>query len=221
MSAPKTDQKTTQQLKRKPPPKGIVVEMRPGDDADQKEAEAIVGPYLTNAIAYGMSMKGTVGELDLSRVMKAMVDSAKRIKANDFSDVEGMLMSQASVLNGMFADLAQRAALNRSSGHFEAAQAYLKLAFKAQNQTRMTLETLSAIKNPPVVYARQANIAHGPQQVNNGTATATHAEENANRPSKLLETSNERAMDAGATTETVTSHSALETVAEGNGTTNG
>ena len=31
-----------------------------------------------------------------------------------------------------------------------------------------TLETLANIKNPPTVIARQANIAHGPQQVNNG-----------------------------------------------------
>jgi hypothetical protein len=31
----------------------------------------------------------------------------------------------------------------------------------------MTLETLATIKNPPVVFARQANIAQGPQQVNN------------------------------------------------------
>jgi hypothetical protein len=50
---------------------------------------------------------------------------------------------------------------------------------KAQNQCRMTLETLSTIKNPPVVYAKQANIAHGPQQVNNGTAPASHANETA------------------------------------------
>jgi hypothetical protein len=44
----------------------------------------------------------------------------------------------------------------------------LKLAFRAQNQCRMTLETLSAIKNPPVVYAKQANFAAGHQQVING-----------------------------------------------------
>ena len=38
----------------------------------------------------------------------------------------------------------------------------MKLALKAQNQCRMTLETLAAIKNPPVIYARQANFANGP-----------------------------------------------------------
>ena len=36
----------------------------------------------------------------------------------------------------------------------------------------MTLETLATIKNPPVLYAPQANIANGPQQVNNGISSA-------------------------------------------------
>lgn len=43
---------------------------------------------------------------------------------------------------------------------------FTRLALKAQSQCRATLETLAVIKNPPV-FARQANIANGPQQVNN------------------------------------------------------
>ena len=50
----------------------------------------------------------------------------------------------------------------------QAAETYVRLALKAQAQCRATLETLATIKNPPVVYARQANIAAGRQQVNNG-----------------------------------------------------
>lgn len=52
-------------------------------------------------------------------------------------------------------------------------ESYLRMAMKAQNQCRMTLETLTTVKNPSVVYARQANIAHGPQQVNNGVSDTT------------------------------------------------
>jgi hypothetical protein len=47
------------------------------------------------------------------------------------------------------------------------------------------------IKNPPVMgYVRQANIGHGPQQVNNASATpdgAPRAGENPNLQNKLLE----------------------------------
>ena len=48
------------------------------------------------------------------------------------------------------------------------AERCMRMAMKAQNQCRMTLETLAALKNPRVVVAQQTNIAHGPQQVNNG-----------------------------------------------------
>lgn len=46
----------------------------------------------------------------------------------------------------------------RESGRF-------RMALKAQNQCRMTLETLATIENPPVVFARQANVTTGPQQI--------------------------------------------------------
>jgi hypothetical protein len=54
----------------------------------------------------------------------------------------------------------------------------MRLALRAQNQCRATLETLAAIKNPPVVFAKQANIANGPQQVNNGVGTAPRTQGN-------------------------------------------
>ena len=42
-----------------------------------------------------------------------------------------------------------------------------RLALKAQGQCHATLETLARMKSPPAVFARLANIAQGPQQVNN------------------------------------------------------
>jgi hypothetical protein len=54
----------------------------------------------------------------------------------------------------------------------EWADRYLRLALKAQSQSRATVETLATVKNPPVVYAKQANFAAGAQQVNNGISPA-------------------------------------------------
>ena len=51
--------------------------------------------------------------------------------------------------------------------YLDATDRYMRLALKAQAQCRATVETLAEIKNPPTLFARQANIAHGPQQVNN------------------------------------------------------
>ena len=67
----------------------------------------------------------------------------------------------------------------------------MRLALKAQAQARSTAEALAVIKNP-MPYIRQANIAHGHQQVNNGTnpeqyaQAHTHAGSFQTEPNKLL-----------------------------------
>lgn len=76
----------------------------------------------------------------------------------------------------------------------------------------MALETLGTIKNPPIVYAKQANIAHGPQQVNNGPASATRTEENRTAPTKLLEQSIEQPVDTGTPGTAGAGHSQMETM---------
>jgi hypothetical protein len=58
----------------------------------------------------------------------------------------------------------------------------MRLALKAQSQSRATVETLAAIKNPPVVYARQANFAAGHQQVNNGVRHRARGKLKVRRP---------------------------------------
>ena len=58
------------------------------------------------------------------------------------------------------------------------------------------------MKNPPMVgYVRQANIAHGPQQVNNAPSTAgdtSRPREKADLQSKLLEENDGEWLDIGA-----------------------
>jgi hypothetical protein len=155
------------------------------------------GPFATNATALNRFTRGTIGEVSLDKMVEAMTASAKRVRDGDMRDVEAMLVSQATVINGLFADLVRRSSINLNSSYLDAGERFLKLAYKAQKQCRMTLETLSTIKNPPVVYAKQANIAHGPQQVNNGTL-ATRADENKSPPTELLEKSHEQPLVCGA-----------------------
>jgi hypothetical protein len=75
-----------------------------------------------------------------------------------------MLYSQARALQAVFVD-----ALLQVKKHewFSTSEAFMRMALKAQSQCQATLETLAQIKNPAVLFARQANIAQGPQQVNN------------------------------------------------------
>jgi hypothetical protein len=65
----------------------------------------------------------------------------------------------------------------------------MRLAFKTQTQCRATLETLSALKNPPV-FTRQATITGGPRQINNGqvfNGLRAHAAIQETAPNEVLE----------------------------------
>jgi hypothetical protein len=108
---------------------------------------------------------------------------------------EAMLMNQATALQSLFTRLAERAMTCDQVVPFEA---NMRMALRAQSQCRATLEPLAAIKNPPVVYAKQANVTTGPQQVNNGVpATPLRARETETEPNRLLEADNGKWMDTG------------------------
>jgi hypothetical protein len=103
----------------------------------------------------------------LARELTEQIAAASR---GDLSRTEGMLMSQAHTLDAIFNNLARWARLNFDAGYLEAGDRLLRLALKSQSQCRTTGETLAEIKNPMAgAYVRQANIAAGDQQVNNGT----------------------------------------------------
>jgi len=156
------------------------------------------------------------GELSVVDLMESLKDSIDEVRAGDMRHAEAMLFSQAHALQAIFLDMALRAAKNSQPEHREAS---LRLALKAQNQSRMTLETLATIKNPPVVIARQANISSGPQQVNNGVASVhadrAHAENQRRRPNELIEESDEQGLDAGTARSPGGANSCLETVGQG------
>ena len=120
-----------------------------------------------NSIVSSMFTTKTMGaSLDLSKLVATLNQKVKDLKEGDSSQTESILFSQAVTLNAIFLEMARRAALNMNE-HIHATEAYMRMALRAQNQVRLTLETINTIKNPPVVIAKQANIASGPQQVNN------------------------------------------------------
>jgi hypothetical protein len=179
-------------------PKGWTLEspsLAPGETPDKLMAQVASNGIVGNArslVAFG---HGTFGELSLTDCVKVLKDTAQSLNDGDLSAAVTMLSSQAVALNAMFGELARRSALNMGE-YIEASERYMRLALKAQGQCRATLETLAAIKNPPVVFARQANINNGgQQQVNNGPAQnggaqmtgPSRAQESGIKPNELLE----------------------------------
>ena len=206
----------------KPPTAGtdwLEVTVPRGVDLETANAMAVFGPELSSGIVAGQWCKGIGGSgLALMGTLRALQAAAAKINAGDMSAVEARLLSQATALDVVFAELSRRAAANIGD-YPDAFERYLKLALKAQNQSRMTLETLANVKNPPVVYAKQANINNGGhQQVNNDTAPRAPATEKEIVPSKILEQVNEQRLDSRTPGQTFTSNPAMEALVESNRT---
>lgn len=169
---------------------------------DPARSEALAKMALrpsVNAAAVMVSYGNPLGieQGDVGALIDRLADDVKDVWAGDTKRAEGMLFGQAHALQAIFMSLARRA---ESAEYMKNWEAYLRMALKAQNQCRMTLETLAAIKNPPVVITRQANINNGgQQQVNNGAApAAAHAGNVHAAPTGLLEQQHGEWLDTGA-----------------------
>ena len=137
-------------------------------------------PELTNS-AVVLAYKGSIAgdKIDISDILESLQQSSEQLQSDaPLHLTENILISQAQSLNVMFCDLAIKA---NNQKYIDNMEKYLKLALKAQSQCRATLETLANIKNPPIVFAKHANIAHN-QQINNQQVNHTAQSEQTSEP---------------------------------------
>ena len=169
-------------------------------EADKQTALAMMGGQCGAAVVQGyLSYVNNGSNLTaLDEVARAM---GKRVAADDFSDLERMLLSQATALQAMFTDLALRSRQMDMAAHMQMMTA---LALKCATGSRQAITALAELRMPKtVMFAKQANVTSGPQQVNNGLvapASSARAEEIQNQPNELLVAAN-RASDETARTD--------------------
>ncbi len=186
----------------------------PNEDTAVTIARTVLRPTVLAAVTFKEYGK-SYGDLDLSGLIDALTAQTEAVTDGDLERGEAMLTAQAHILDAVFNNLARRAI---NAEYMDALDRYLKLALRAQSQCRAIWETLATMKNPPMMgYVRQANIAHGPQQVNNATSTAgdpSRARENANLQSKLLEENSGERLDIGAAGAAGRANPAMATLGE-------
>ena len=164
--------------------------LSPGWTSTRKALAAVV----THGALTAVTLQGCVNvghDLDVTELAEAMKKAGDETVAGDMGRFERVLTNQFLTLDALFNNLAQRSGRQES---FKGIEVLMRLALKAQSQARATAETLALMKNP-MPYIRQANIAHGPQQVNNGTPTS--AGKNQSPPNELLEHQHGNTLDIG------------------------
>lgn len=144
-------------------------------------AAAVMHPFQKNLIG---------ADATTDALFDAVQSKVKLVQAGDLAPVEAMLMAQAMSLQTTYASLMRKAAAQEYLPQY---QAHMTLALKAQAQSRATLEALIELKQPrhAPTFIKQANMANGPQQVNNGSTAGAQpiapAEQSASAPTKLLD----------------------------------
>ncbi|WP_420140031.1 hypothetical protein [Sphingomonas sp.] len=120
------------------------------ESARRRESAAqAVDPCVTSAVVVAAFWEDANGAaIDPQAGYEAVLDQVQAVRDGALSGPEAMLVGQATALNAIFAEMARRgqAALGRPG---IAAERYLRLAMRAQAQSRATLRALSDMANRP------------------------------------------------------------------------
>lgn len=188
-------------------------------------AAAAIRPSINAAIVTHAFQGNLLGkDVEVDQLVDALLDHMEEIRGGDLSKLEAMLYAQASALQTMFASLARRAHLQDLLKQYTS---HMGFALKAQAQSRATIQTLIELKFPrQVAFVKQANIAHGHQQINNGTPPAenpSHAREiEPNLQNELLEAPHGKlgkGLDNATTQQATRRNSKVEAMAKRDRTT--
>jgi hypothetical protein len=190
---------------------------------DDKARLALM-PSLNSASVIQAYQGNVMGkDVDMNLLVDHLRTTFTEVKGGDLHNLEAMLVSQATALQTIFTSLARRASTQERLPQY---QAFLGLALKAQAQSRATISALVDLKYPrQATFVKQANIAHGPQQVNNGAVAGAdpeqyaqaraHGKESEPEQNKLLEADHRQLgqrMDTRATQAAERGNPALEAV---------
>ena len=179
-----------------------------GKSKERKLAEVQLSPTILNTITTQSFIKSISGDVDLTEAVAVMQEKSDKITAGDLDELESTLTAQVVSLNAIFITLARRSASNEYMNQMEI---NMRLALKAQAQCARTIEVLSTVKNPPVIIAKQANIANGHQQVNNGNQS-TRVGKTLNPSNELLSEDSNATLDTRGTAEASSFNQNMATV---------
>lgn len=212
-SKPKTT-KTPSSKRRNPA--AFTVKAKTPEEKAIKGAEMITTGGLNAVLVQGYVPIPGVDVPVLHEVMERQA-AALLTEGDRIHQAEAMLLNQAVALQAMFVDLANRAKVQNNR---EWLQTMTGLALRAQTNCTQTLKTLGELRSPrQAVFARQANIAHGHQQVNNNGQqavttenTRTGTQESPIGHNRLLENDHGKWLDTGAAGTSGRTDSHLEAV---------
>lgn len=148
------------------------LDVEPPRDGPSRQAVArkLTGPFTRHGLVTGEACSRLVenidnadkpGLLDYALAIKERADNAA---AGDLEASSTMLMAQALSLDSIFSEYARIALVNVTK-HMDASERYMRLALKAQANSRATLEALAKLHQPREQTVRHVHVNEGGQAV--------------------------------------------------------
>ena len=144
--------------------------------------------------------------IEVSDFILELQKAGNEVVKGDLGRLERMLSSQAIVLDTIFNSLALKAA---GAEYIKNYEVFMRLALKAQAQSRNTVEALAMLKHPqPYIQTNIGQVGHN--QINHLEASAENSQP---APNKLLEATHGNNLEFGAQSQAIPSHQTMATMA--------
>lgn len=148
--------------------KPLRLQAEKGETKEGVMARALVEPYLRHGILASDLSQKSLGNMpnapSLNDYILAIKDKAVQSREGKRGMASDLLTAQAFSLDAMMTELMRRAAINLGDYPL-VAERYARLAFKAQSNSRATLEALAKLHHPRERTVRHVHVNQGAQAV--------------------------------------------------------
>lgn len=131
-------------------------------------ARVLIAPGFRHGQTVAQLLKANLGDAANAPGMADYADAinaqADKAKTGDLAFASRMLAAQALTLDGIFAEMARRMALNMGD-YLGATETYARIALKAQAGSRATLAELAKLHQPREQTVRHVHVNEGGQAV--------------------------------------------------------
>ncbi len=151
-------------------PTPLNVDVRPDETSRQAIARKLTGPFTRHGFVTGEACARLVESFDsadkpgLTEYAWAIKDRADKAATGDLEASSALLMAQALSLDSIFTEYARIALVNVVK-HMDGSERYMRLALKAQANSRATLEALAKLHQPREQTVRHVHVNEGGRAV--------------------------------------------------------
>ncbi len=85
------------------------VVQEPKKSSERVHADLALNPAVNAAATVQLFGRGTIGKLEITETLEAMMETVASVRKGDMSGPEALLVAQAASLNSIFTELARRA----------------------------------------------------------------------------------------------------------------